>query len=366
MPDFKTLLTAHHAVLDDEGCALHYGNPVEELGTLRRAAVVALRNDLGILAITGPDAGDFLHRLTANDVKALPLNAGHDNLFLNAKGRILAEFRLFRIDLDGAPTYLALTPQPCAKSLADLLEKYHFGEKLTVVDRRAAAAASALSVVAVYGRAALDTLGHALAGGELPTVAHQILAYSAASADRATVAGWMIALPTATYGVPGIELLLPAAAAASLFQALRQAGLPAIGLAALGAASLEAAHPRFGADFDDQTMPPEAGLSHAYSLKKGCYIGQEVMARIQTYGHVNRQLTALRILGDHPVPRNAELYDGDAKVGLITSSIFSPTLNHPIALGYVNLKHRETGKQLTVRIDPATAVSAEIAAGTFV
>ncbi|MGH7143910.1 MAG: hypothetical protein ACREJ2_07195, partial [Planctomycetota bacterium] len=104
---------AHRAggVLDEESCALHYGQPVEELLALRRTAVVALRNDFGLLEITGADALDFLQRLTTNDLKALAPGTGHANLFLNAKGRILAEFRLFRLPVAAAS---AAPPAPPA------------------------------------------------------------------------------------------------------------------------------------------------------------------------------------------------------------------------------------------------------------
>jgi folate-binding protein YgfZ len=129
---------------------------------------------------------------------------------------------------------------------------------------------------------------------------------------------------------------------------------------------LEAAYPRFGADFDDQTLPPEAGLTQAYSLTKGCYIGQEIMARMQTYGHHNKQITPLLIGGAGPVPRNATVFDGETKVGAVTSSIVSPTLNRPIALAYVNVNHRNPGQKLVVEIEPGQRVDAEVAAGAFV
>ncbi|MGH7144475.1 MAG: glycine cleavage T C-terminal barrel domain-containing protein, partial [Planctomycetota bacterium] len=267
-------------------------------------------------------------------------------------------------------------PQPCRATLPTLIDKYLFSEKVTLRDLRAPGGstgdAAAWTVVGVYGRQAREALAGMLAGGALPQEPHAIAALegavfgAAGGADAAALSGWILAVPPETYSAPGWELILPAAMAGQVFDALRRSGLAPIGLAALGAASLEAAHPRFGADFDDRNLPPETGLTQAYSLKKGCYIGQEVMARIQTYGHVNRQLTALLIDGAAPVPRDAEVYDGESKVGTVTSSIVSPTLNRPIALAYVARQHRAPGTKLAVKIDAAGVVGAEVRGGGFV
>jgi folate-binding protein YgfZ len=156
-------------------------------------------------------------------------------------------------------------------------------------------------------------------------------------------------------GTAGFDVFVPVAAMPVAVERLLTAAQPAggrlCGWAALETARIEAGVPRFGADMDATTLPPEAGLDmRAVSYSKGCYIGQEVMARIRTYGHAARSLRGLRLPDDLPsLPnRGDKLFLGDKPVGCITSATASPTLKANIALGCVRREASRTGTALLV------------------
>jgi len=117
-------------------------------------------------------------------------------------------------------------------------------------------------------------------------------------------------------------------------------------------ARLEAGTPRFGVDMDETNLPPEAGIEgRAVSYTKGCYIGQEVIARIRTYGQVAKALRGLRLADSIKVlpQKGDKLYRGDKEIGFVTSAVASPTLRSNIALAYVRREHNGIGTELTLR-----------------
>jgi folate-binding protein YgfZ len=136
----------------------------------------------------------------------------------------------------------------------------------------------------------------------------------------------------------------------------------------LEAARIEAGIPRFGADMDETTLPPEAGLeSRAISYTKGCYTGQEVIARIRTYGQVAKALRGLHLADDlSALPaRGDKLFQDGKEVGHVTSAVHSPLLNSMLALGYVRKEHYSTGTQLHLQ-SGGTGFAATIVSLPFV
>jgi folate-binding protein YgfZ len=134
--------------------------------------------------------------------------------------------------------------------------------------------------------------------------------------------------------------------------AARNLGGRLCGWQAFEIARIEAGIPRFGADMDETNLPPETGIeARAISYTKGCYIGQEVIARIRTYGQVAKALRGLRLadnLKDLP-HRGDKLYLGDKEIGYVTSAIASPTLKSNIALAYIRREANQIGTELTLR-----------------
>jgi folate-binding protein YgfZ len=159
-------------------------------------------------------------------------------------------------------------------------------------------------------------------------------------------------------GEQGYEFLLPAQGGEALWKEILAAGsgpgMKPIGLEALEGLRIEAGIPRYGIDMDETTFPPEAGLEEkAISYTKGCYVGQETIARIKTYGQVHRKLMGLILQGSPPttdtLPHHGDkVFKDEEEVGLVTSSAYSPVLNQNIALGYIRRKAIQPDLQVTV------------------
>ena len=129
-------------------------------------------------------------------------------------------------------------------------------------------------------------------------------------------------------------------------------GIKAVGSHAREALRIEAGLPRAGPDLNEEIVPPEANLEgKAFSLNKGCYPGQEVVARMDTYGNVRRHLVGLVLKDSVVPPRGAKLYSGDREVGWVSSATHSPQLKTPIALAFPLRDFSAPGTNLTVEID---------------
>ena len=154
-------------------------------------------------------------------------------------------------------------------------------------------------------------------------------------------------------GTQGFDIFVPSAALAEVAlkaeAAVKSVGGRFGGWQALEMARIEAGVPRLGADMDESHLPPEAGLeARAMSYTKGCYIGQEVLNRLHTMGHVNRELRGLRLAADlRQLPAKGDkLFHGGKEVGYITSALASPALKANIALGYVRKEANAMGTEL--------------------
>jgi folate-binding protein YgfZ len=165
-------------------------------------------------------------------------------------------------------------------------------------------------------------------------------------------------------GTDGFDLFVPVPALGAvmdkLIAAAKENGGRACGWQALDRARLEAGIPRFGADMDDTNLAPEAGIEErAISYSKGCYIGQEVIARIRTYGQVAKALRGLRLadgLKEMPVKGDKLFRDGK-EVGYITSALASSALRANIALGYVRKEANQLGTELTLKTPRGESVA---------
>jgi folate-binding protein YgfZ len=154
----------------------------------------------------------------------------------------------------------------------------------------------------------------------------------------------------------GFDLFVPnaslSAVADRLIAAAKALGGGACGWQAWETARIEAGIPRYGMDMDETSLPLECGLeTRAITYTKGCYLGQEVINRIHSVGHVNRALSGLRLLdqGGNLPQRGDKLFQAGKAVGHVTSAVRSPLLKAGIALGYVRFEARQEGTEVTVR-----------------
>jgi folate-binding protein YgfZ len=303
--------------------------PDEYRAALGRAALFD-HADRGMVEVRGPDAAGFLHRLLANAVRGLAPGEGNRNLLLSSKGKVL-----FDVELAVEPERITLSVAPGrAAALAQALETYHFSEKLAIAD--VSDAHAPLSLV----------------GPDAAALVERVTGVKPELADHATVAGAFAgapvrvsALPIA--GSPGRRVDGGPAPLEDLWRALCAAGARPAGRIAYDSLRVEAGWAEPGVDVDEGVYPQEARLERAFSLDKGCYIGQEVVAKIDTYGGLNKRLVALRVSHDDPVERGTRLFREDAgewrDLGVVTSWAYSFALDTGLVLAYVKRRHQAGG-----------------------
>ena len=136
-----------------------------------------------------------------------------------------------------------------------------------------------------------------------------------------------------------------------LFKLGKELNVKPIGYSALNTLRIEAGIPVYGVDMDENNIPIEAGLWDALDFEKGCYVGQEVVARIKWRGHVNWHLLGLESEGEVAPNSGAEIFSGERKIGRITSSTISPTLNRPLCLGYIRREFQDPGTEVEININ---------------
>jgi folate-binding protein YgfZ len=164
---------------------------------------------------------------------------------------------------------------------------------------------------------------------------------------------------------PGFHCWAPAEQGAALRSALVAAGAVEAGAETLEVLRIEAGQPWYPQDVDDSVILPETGLDALVSYTKGCYIGQETVARVKYRGHVNRALSGLIVEGDRVPDTGARVTALGKDVGRITSAVRSLALGRPIALGYVRREHLAPGSAVTV-VDGGGGQPARVVALPFV
>jgi folate-binding protein YgfZ len=284
-------------------------------------------------------------------VKGLPAGGAAPGLFLTQKGKVVGHFHLAVL-----PDRIELIAPPAARGgLRDGLARYVIADDVALEDR--AGAAALLSLIGPRVEAAAARL----LGGPLP----------AADAAEGSIAGGRVLLVRRTRaGLPAVDLVADAAAAppvreAALAAARAEGGGPLDG-DALEVLRVEAGEPALGAEATVDTLPQECGLDASVSYAKGCFLGQEPVARLHARGHTNRGLAGLLLGPGAPLPeRGAVVLAGEREAGAVTSAALSATLGRPIALALLRHEDAEPGTRLLLRTagDP---VACEAAALPFV
>jgi folate-binding protein YgfZ len=318
---------------------LHHGDIAREYAALRDGALLVDRSFRGRMRVSGAKAAELITGMVTNDVLALRNGMGLYAAALSPKGKIVADPRIFAHEdhllVDIPPRAWAgwvalvrkyINPRlaPYADVSSEIRDVGVFGK----ASRRIAAAASGISVEQL---AALHPDAHV----SLEADGH-----------RVTVAR------SSALGLEGYEIFLPADRFAQRWQLAIDAGARPGGLLAWEIARIEACRPEWGLDMDDNTIPQEANFDEleAISYTKGCYVGQEVVARVHFRGHVNRHLRGLLFGQAEPPPPGALLFDQSEKqVGDVRSSALSPRRG-AVALAMVR-REVEPGAMLTARWD---------------
>ncbi|HUF31315.1 MAG TPA: glycine cleavage T C-terminal barrel domain-containing protein [Gemmatimonadaceae bacterium] len=314
--------------------AMHYGDVSAEYEQLRSGAGAVDREARGRLRIEGPRAAEVLNGMVTNDVAALPAGRGLYAAALSPKGKIVADVRVHRLEEE---LFLIDAPMRAHAGWMAMVRKY--------VNPRLAPhrdVSSETTHIAVAGAQARRAVGRVLEIDARELAEFAVFANAVHTFDGTPIT--LLRVPDSreqTY-----ELVGPLPVRDSLWSALASAGAKPVGLAAWEIARVEAGRPEWGLDIDDGTIPQEANLEelHAISFTKGCYVGQEVVARIHFRGHVNRNLRGL-LCGEQLPSMHATLHDAAGKaVGDVRSAVHSPRLG-TIALAMVR---REVGMGSTL------------------
>jgi folate-binding protein YgfZ len=289
----------------------------------------------GRIDVSGAEALQFLNGLVTNDVKALAEGSWMTAAFPNAQGRLIAFARV----LHRGEGFLFDTEAATAERVFKTLERFTLAGDFRVADMT-----EELGMLSLQGaRAALiigEVFGREAASIERGRVSTLIWNEQPVSAIRATHTG-----------EDGFDLFVGASGAASLFEGLVAAGARAIGFDALETLRIEAGLPRHGVDMDETNVVLETGQDEAVSFTKGCYIGQEIIARIHWRGHVAKRLAGLSFADAREVPRESKVKTADGKeIGRVTSTAFSPRLNKTVALAYIKYDYLAQGTAVSVHV----------------
>ncbi len=304
-------------------------NQLDNYEALKNGAGLVDLSDRTQIELTGSDRAAFLHNLSTNDIRKLPNGRGCEAFFLNARGHILGYATIWA----GAESHVIETVAGQGAFLAAHLDRYLIREKVEIVDRT--------------GQWSEWFLGGEKARGVLEAVGvaapAEVLTHSEAS-----IAGCRVALRRVDFTpADGYLIACPVEQSNAVAEVLRGAGATMCNREAFETARIEAGTPAFGVDVTDKNLPQEVARDRrTISFTKGCYIGQETVARLDSLGHVNKLLVRMRFAGPEVPPAGCELSVDGKGVGNITSAAWSPLLGQVVALGYVRREHATPGTRL--------------------
>ncbi len=297
-----------------------------------QAAVVVDRSALGVLTFHGASRLDLIHRMSTQAVRDLAPGTGAATVLTTDIGRVVDRLILYA----GDDAVTALTGEGNGANVARYLLRFVFFNDDFVSREREAA------ILGVYGRQATSLL-RAAYGVEVALPRHHWQPARLAGIDHTIHAADPVA-------GDGFLLICEAAEREALWAALVAAGIHPADEPTFDYLRIESAVPRFGRELTLDYIPLEANLWDDVSFQKGCYIGQEIIARMESRGRLAKRL--LRLRPARPLAPGAELRAGGRPAGIVTSAVDGPA--GPLALGYVKTATLETGEPLLAGDIPVT------------
>ncbi len=292
--------------------------------------------------VTGGDRASFLHNMCTNDVKALRPGDGSEAFFTDVKGKIIAHAFVLAGDDE---TLLIAVPDRAEKLMAHL-DRYIIREDVRLAD-----ASSENGWTLIMGRQSGAVIGQLS-----PSVAAVLtMPWSHAKSQLGELPVHLVRCDLPWCG--GYLLGSSSERADDVRRRLADAEVAECTEPVWRAIRIESAWPLWGVDFDDSNLPQEVGRdASAINFRKGCYLGQETVARIDALGHVNKKLVQVRFAGDAVPEAGAELSQGDQAVGRVNSASWSPQFKAPSALAMVRRGANETGTTLQWNGIPAEVI----------
>ena len=329
-----------------------------EYAAIRKSVGIFDQPQRGLVEVTGKDRAEFLHRMITHDTRTLEPGQARRAFLLSKQGRIIADM----IVLQGSDKMLIDLDRFQASAIVQELDKYLFSEDVKLQDK-----SDAFHHIALHGPNGLKLISH-LAGAALPEL--EPMRHVVVMIDGAQCTLYR----RDDAGSPGLHLIVPVQEALKVFTRMAQAvgGLvPEVGHAnenmvqgaikgrgigwlAYNTARIEAGTPLYNIDFGPDSLPGETGqLEDAVSFTKGCYLGQEIVARMKHLGHPKRIIVKLRMEDDRLPIAGSQVYEVDAPggtvIGGISSSTLSPMIGSiAIALASMKWARRTAGTEVLV------------------
>jgi glycine cleavage system T protein len=319
----------------------HYGDPVAEHRAVRQGVGLCDLSHRGKLRVTGEDRVKWLQSVISNDILPLQPGQGRYSSFLTHKGKMLTYFRCY---MQADSVMLEDCGEIGDHTYGALRKFLLYGTKAKMEN-----CAESWGLLLVSGPKAAIVLKTAF-GTDVEDLKPISFITAAIGGQQALI------IRTEETGEHDYEVLIPADGVTAAWERLMEAGaahgIKPFGSQAREALRIESGIPKAGPDLNEEIVPPEANLEgKAFSLSKGCYPGQEVVARMDTYGNVRRHLVGLLVNGSAVPPKGAKLFSDDREVGWVSSATRSPQLDAVIAFAFPLRDFSNPGTVLSVDID---------------
>jgi tRNA-modifying protein YgfZ len=310
------------------------------------AALIDL-TDRAQIELSGKDRQSFLHNFCTNDIKKLQPGEGCEAFLSSIKGRILGHLLVLceaeRLLLDSVPG--------SDEFIIPHLDKYLITEEVTISNR-----SSELADLLITGPQAAELLqaSFGVIAADLKMYSHQTVRHDAED---------VLVLRVPFTVAPSFLVMAPVGVVAKVWQALRDAGATAAAGEVFGALRIEAGFPLFGIDLSDDLIAQEAGRTQqAISFAKGCYLGQEPIARLDSLGHANRMLRRLRLDAAPAPATGAAVLDESSRepIGTVSSAAVSAADGRPVALALLKTRLASPGARVIVKADETVEVAATV------
>jgi len=304
-------------------------------------------SDRGKILVTGPDRTVFLHSMFSNEVKKLPEWEGRYGTFLTARGKMISDFFYYKL-----PSSIVVDiRKDLLKKTSDTLKKFIVMDELQLKD-----ISNQKDHFSLQGPES-ERFFKALFKSQVPSFECEMVEFM-----WQEVPLWGIRKNDLSE--LGFEVIVPWNISSSFREFVlekgRSWGLVEVDFEVRNLLRMEAGIPWYGVDMDESRYPMEARLEKAISFTKGCYIGQEVVAKATHVGGVRNLLIRLKVHGHRTPKEKCPVYINERKIGFITSAVFSISLGCPIAFAYLRRSFAHTGKFCQIEICEGKTVSAEI------
>ncbi len=345
--EFEETLNANFKNINEWQLAKDYGNKTKEVSNTRNGLTFCDISNRGKLRLSGKDHLKLLQGMLTNDVLNLKTGEGNLSAVLTNKGRVISDMRVYK---DEGSVFLDTEPG-LNKKLKDHLLKFRLSYKAEIDD-----VTKDYGLVHISGTKCIDFLTDSFNIGRDNLDEYEHIKENGIKIIKINRTGDL-----------GFDIQFENNMSDKIINLISSPAfnIKPAGLEAMEIMRIEAGIPKYGVDIDERTIPIEAGLWSALDFEKGCYVGQEVVARIKWRGRVNRHLVSLRVEGEKvPGPKDKIISD-EKEIGKITSSVFSPTVNKVIALGYIRREFKDHGSKAEVLFSDGSKTGVEVIENSF-